>query len=87
MRRQGAKTTRQGRLTDIEKPAMPAAENFTDKAAACLRDAAAATCMNERSRLIGEAAAWHMKAQEARDPAAASGGLAFDDDLIEDPAP
>ena len=65
---------------------MPAAENYTDRAAACLRDAAAATCMNERSRLIGEAAAWHMKAQEARDPGSASGGLAFDDDLAEDMA-
>ena len=84
MRRQRAKSTRQGRFADIEKSPMPAADTYTDKAAACLKDAAAATCMNERSRLIGEAAAWHMKAQEARDPAAASGGLAFDDDLIED---
>ena len=64
---------------------MSAAKIFAARAEACLREAAAATCLNERSRLIGEAAAWHMKAQDAPEPGPGAGrGLVFDDDLGDD---
>lgn len=41
------------------------AESYRMKADALLKEAAAATNLNERSRLIDEAASWHFKALAA----------------------
>ena len=45
---------------------MSAADIYAAKAEECLRLAAEAGDLNERSRLIGLAARWHMMASEAR---------------------